>query len=719
MKFINKLKIIIFLFCLLSLSAEVNAQNIWSKIDTNTFKLNAKNLNTILSSVNEDKTASILFPNEKGDLENFIFSTNQVLPEKLASKYPNIHSYKGVSANNNQLHISLTCSLNRIAIVLINGARVTELKQIENTNHYSLINENRTNSRFNCTTKEVNELSAINSSARITTNNTNNQTLSTGNNTLTTLRTAIIVTGEYSDYFVDRANLNSGSDDEKKSVVLAGIVTSINNINAVFEQDLGIHFELIENNDELIFLDKDTDIFTTDDSDDLIDTGAAYIFNNIGANNFDIGHTLSIGFAGLAGVGVLCSNFKADGVSADLIPEGSAFDFTLFSHELGHQLGAYHTQNSRCQRNRFSESAVEPGSGTTIMGYAGICENNGGPFNSDIQNFSDEYFHLISIIEIKEHLNDVSCNLQITDIENENPIIEPLENYTIPAGASFVLDANVTDSDNDSLTYSWEQLDHEFATAPPESTSVEGPLFRSLIPSNNSFRNFPEDLRTNTTWEVIPTNTRTMTFGLTVRDGNTNGINASGLTVNVVDTGELFEVVKPDNLSNFPANSMQEITWNVAGTTNNSINTESVSIQLSYDNGLTFPVILTNNTPNDGSFSTVIPAIETSNNARIKITAIDNIYLTISNQSFIISEETGDEIRPIINPVNEIVTIEINKLQSSRFSVEIYEITGRLLINKTYTSSPQNIDVSNLSTGIYIIKTTVGSNSRAEKLIIL
>lgn len=714
MKFIKRFKILIHACFFICLMAEVNAQEIWTKIDADTFELNTALLNASLAKASKknNTTVTIQFPDQNGKLTPFQVFDNALLPESLALKYPNIHAYKGISIENPELSITLTCRSRGIAGTLIKGTKISLLEQLENTNIYIISNDSSaTNVRASCSNDESEMNSSGKSLSGIT---TSNQSL-IGDNTLRIFRTAIIATGEYSTYFT--RNLSGlTSEDSEKDAVLGAITTSLNNINTVFERDLGIRFELIDNNDDLIFLDPNTDPFFSNIDDDIVDTGSQQISNIIGLDNIDIGHVFHGESAGLAGLSILCSNRKAEGVSGSITPERTGFDFTLLAHEFGHQLGANHTQNFICARN--SSTSVEPGGGSTIMGYAGItCENT----STDIQNLSDEYFHIVSINQIKNHLQFASCGIESMPVTNNNPVIEPLSNYTIPAGTNFTLEANVTDADNDSLTYSWEQTDNEVEEMPPVSTSFGGPLFRSMIPSSSPSRNFPETYNTNTTWEVLPTVSREMNFGLTVRDGKAGGIATDNLTVSVVDTGEQFEVTAPTGGSS-PQNSIIQIAWNVAGTNSNGIDTEFVNIALSYDNGLTFPVILTENTPNDGEQDIIVPVGQATDEARIRITPVNNIYYTISDIPFSITEEIDDDLGAIPNPVEKEILIKIFKLQVAQFQFTLHDMYGHLLISKTITSNTlfpetEAVDISNLANGMYILKIILGSQIHTRKVI--
>ena len=391
----NKMRcFFIFLFFALA----INAQQVWEKKGNNQFVLNTEVLNSKLKQINVGSPkVEVLFPNMEGDLIPFIIYDNAVLPQSLASKYPEIHSYKGVSKYDPSLILRFTCIPSGIAGTLIQGNHILNLSQADLNSNYALLDASSQSKMegFNCA---VSKKSVKNNTLK-STQKRSNKTLS-GDNRLIEIRLAVATTGEIADFFIQKSNLTSGTEAQKKAAVLGGISTSINNINVVFERDLGVRFQLIPDTDKLLFLDKNTDPF--DDSGNLnvlIDQAGDVIRNTIPFDSYDLGHLIaSEGNGGFASIGATCTDFKGEAVTGFSNPEGFFFDFTLLAHELGHQLGGFHTQSADCQ----TETPVEVGSGTTIMGYSGACGSN------DVQSESDPFFHSLSIDQIIGVLRDLA-----------------------------------------------------------------------------------------------------------------------------------------------------------------------------------------------------------------------------------------------------------------------------------------------------------------------
>jgi subtilisin-like proprotein convertase family protein len=383
-------------------------------------------------------------------------------------------------------------------------------------------------------------------------------------------------------------------------------------------------------------LDAATDGFTNDDSNKLIDESQTVIDANIGDANYDIGHTFSTGGGGLAQLNSPCNTgWKARGITGSSSPTGDAYDIDYVAHEMGHQYGSHHTFNGDAGNcagdNRNLGTAVEPGSGSTIMSYSGLC----APQN--VKNFADPYFHLVSIREMWKNISAGSSTCaEILDMGNNVPIVNDLPNYTIPKSTPFILNANASDSNGDNLTYTWEQLDTEITTYPLVSTATGGPAFRSIVPTDSPKRYFPDQTTVNAgnlsnEWEVLPSVGRTMRFGVNVRDNHLNwGQTASKetLVTFAADSGP-FKVTSQSTALTWETGTSQTITWDVANTNSIPINCSFVNILLSTDGGITFPITLASNVNNDGLQDIVVPNNATSM-ARIKVESVGNIFYSIN-----------------------------------------------------------------------------------------
>lgn len=455
--------------------------------------------------------------------------------------------------------------------------------------------------------------------------------------TLRQYRLAVACTGEY-------AQKVGGGTGATVETVFPKIVTTINRVNGVYESEVGIRLVLVANNTQIVFTNPDTDPFTgNNDGEVLIDESENEITTRIGSENFDIGHTFSTRGGGLANVGVVCRNGnKASGVTGSPNPVGDPYDIDYVAHEIGHQFGATHTFNANtaaCTNQGASNSNVEPGSGSTIMAYAGICgsENN-------LQANSDAFFHALSFSQITDYIiNGAGKNCaQILTTGNTSPVVNVGADYTIPKSTPFVLTGSATDAnDNNSLTYCWEEMNAGGLFGDWNDPAGNAPIFRSFAPVNTPQRYFPKltDILNNTTTigEFLPAYSRNLNFRLTVRDNHSGGggVCSDDMTVVVNDKAGPFIVTAPNTATTWDAGSFKTITWDVANTNTTPVNCANVTIELSTDGGSTFPIILIASTPNDGSEEITVPSTFT-NAARIRIKAVGNIFFDISNENFTI-----------------------------------------------------------------------------------
>ncbi|MDX2134435.1 MAG: M12 family metallo-peptidase [Saprospiraceae bacterium] len=511
---------------------------------------------------------------------------------------------------------------------------------------------------------------------------TQGQKAAQGDCLLRRYRLALACTGEY-------ANFHGGT----KPLVMAAFVTSMNRINGIYERDLAITMQIIANNDVLIFLDPATDPYTNNSVSTMLDENRNTINAVIGVNNYDIGHVFGTSGGGIAGVGVVCGSNKAHGVTGRSSPVGDPFDVDYVAHEIGHQFGAGHTQNNSCARS--SASSMEPGSGSTIMGYAGICTPN-------VQNNSDDYFHAISLQEMAAFAVSGAGNTCPSKISTGNnpPVVNAGFNYIIPRSTPFALTAVASDPDGDALTYCWEQMDAQFATQPPQTTNTSGPTFRTFNPVSSPTRFFPrlQDLVNNAspTWEVLPSVNRTMNFRVTVRDNDAAGgcTAETNATVSVAASAGPFVVTKPNTTGIiWNAGSMQEVTWDVAGTDVLPVNVANVRISLSTDGGLTYPVVLANNVPNNGSAMVAVPNLE-STTCRVRVEARNNIFFDISNQNFQIARPgfsltlSTDNVKVCSG---DAAVVQISSMPLSGFNQPIALSTGGAPAGAVVTLVPDTI----------------------------
>ena len=458
-----------------------------------------------------------------------------------------------------------------------------------------------------------------------------------GGGQLRTYRVAISTTGEYSTFHGGTVPLT-----------VAAIVTTLNRVVGVYEKELAVRLVLVAGNAQLIHLDPATDPFTNNSGGTLLGENQTVIDTRIGSANYDIGHVFSTGGGGVAGYAVVCkTGQKARGVTGSSSPVADAFDIDYVAHEMGHQFSGSHPFNGSTGScgggNRSAGAAWEPGSGSTIMAYAGICGNQ------NLQSNSDAFFHVGNYEEMRGFIVTTPCPV-LAASGNTAPLVSIPAAKTLPIGTPFQLTASGFDVDGDALTYNWEEIDRGTAGSPTAAQTANNnvPLFRSWVPTVSPTRYFPRlsDLINNTVviGERLPTVTRRLTFKCVARDQHTGPLGVIGgvtssdsLKLLVTSTAGPFVVTAPDaaNLT-WAGGSTQTVTWDVAGTTAAPVSCATVNIRLSTDGGLTYPTYLARGVANNGTATVTTPNVATAT-ARIMVEAADNYFFDISNANFAIT----------------------------------------------------------------------------------
>lgn len=448
---------------------------------------------------------------------------------------------------------------------------------------------------------------------------------------LRTYRIAISCTGEY-------AQFHGGT----KPSVLSEMVTVMNRVNGVYETEVAIRMILVANNDQIIYLNASSDPFNNNNAQIIVNQNQTVTDNVIGSANYDIGHVVSTGGGGFAPGSVCQNGDKARAVTGLPQPVGDPFYIDYVCHEIGHQFSGGHTFNGStgsCAGARWSNSAYEPGSGTTIMGYAGICPGQ------NVANSSSDYFHTWSYDQIYGYATQQLGNTcaVVTNTGNSAPNVSAgTGGYIIPASTPFELTGIANDSDGDPLTYCWEQFNLG-PQGPPNSPAGNAPLFRSFDPTTSPSRTFPQlsDIvnNTQTLGEILPTYTRPLNFRLTARDNRAagGGVSYSGLSLQVTAAAGPFRVLAPNTaLTVWTEGVPATIDWDVANTDNAPVNCANVDIRLSLDGGYTYPITLATSVANDGTHTLIVPQGVATTQARVRVQCSASVFFDISDQDFTI-----------------------------------------------------------------------------------
>ncbi|MDO5510617.1 MAG: zinc-dependent metalloprotease family protein [Weeksellaceae bacterium] len=569
------------------------------------------------------QSLTVSFPSVNGEIETFYVAEASNFAPGLQDRYQDIRSYRGIKVGDNAVHISIAISPNGVQTMRREvGGKMTFIEPItQDRSVYAVFEKTQKgkNDEFECTTED-------HLSGEMTTQAYSSvEPLHADDQKLRSFRLAVSVTGEYTQW-------HGGT----VAAALAAINATLARVNPIYENETALTMVLIENNDDVIYTNAATDPYSPASGMNQWNSQLQSTLTSvIGEANYDIGHLFgATGGGGNAGcIGCVCVNGqKGSGYTspANGVPQGDLFDIDYVAHELGHQFGANHTFS----RREFTGANMEPGTGSTIMAYAGL-----GGGGVDMQMNSHDYFHFFSIQQITNNIKNKNCPT-VTDIANQPPVAVGGSDYNIPVGTPFWLEGSASDPDGDPMTYVWEQANsstaNTFVTADPNSTT--NPLFRSIEPSTDTRRYFPSFHRVlandlYSSFEALPDVARTLFFNFEVRDNSPSGVGqtkGSRINVFVRNVDGPFRITSITPGFGTSPGSTHTLTWNVAGTNAAPFNVSNVQILMSTDGGQNFNVVH-ESVPNNGSAEIAIPAGMITMNAHVMIVPIeDAIFYTVS-----------------------------------------------------------------------------------------
>lgn len=575
-------------------------------------------------TTNRSDWTKISLPDADGKLMNFDIAEDPVTSPELYNLYPQNRTYK--LRNNTHSGILFT-SPSWVKAVIFTDEGQLFIEPLNESNYISFIPSIQQMKDFECKAIEVRE--------NADQNNSNSRSIMAGHGSnLRTYRIAIAATGEFS---------NSRSNDLQ--VINADIDGYVMALNLFYEKETSIRFTRVGGNN-IIFLDPNTDGL---DPTNEVNTAQTVINAAIGSSNYDIGHVvhrIASGGSGIAYVGSTCNGtYKGGGWSGG---SNNSLVLSIMYHEIGHQLGAPHSfygTSFNCV-NRSVNFGYEPGSGTSLMAYGGLCQQSGScTYNHNITPTANPiYLHASSLGFITSRSTTQTCGT-ISSQSNDIPVVVVPSAKSIPISTPFIISGSATDSNP--LSYHWEEMDTDNLTLSCPSgqpndaaTSTTAPLFRSYNPSaNGNTRIFPkiQDIISNTqvVGEILPTVARTINLRLVARD-NLGATSWENVALTTVATAGPFIVNTANTGTAYAPGQSVTISWNVANTDLAPISCANVEIAFSSDGGLTFPTILAASTPNDGSQAITLPNVNTST-GRFRVKAVDNYFFDINNANFVVS----------------------------------------------------------------------------------
>ncbi len=713
----------------LSAAVQAMAGNIWKKVAARpgmavdrvirasawqTFAAEEADIRSVLAD-----GSIVEVPLPDGSTRTFRVRRSGLLPAALAAKFPQVQTYDAVATDDANVTAKIDYTVYGFHAMIFDGHNTSFVDPATTTAagiyvaHYKRDEVRGADDNGGC--EALHDALKL-QPAGLQAKPTAEAARALNGDTLRTYRLALSCTHQY-------AEAVTGSSSPTKAQVLSKMTTTMNRVNGVYEKELSLTMTFVPNQEDVIFVSSSADPLGAYNSSasSLLAENQTVCDAAIGNANYDIGHAFSTGAGGLSQVGVVCKNpLKAQSVTGSATPYGDGFDIDYVVHEIGHEFGADHTfnnnQSGACYANAMVKTAFEPGSGSTIMAYAGICTTD------NVQQHSDAYFHRASLAQIQSYiLGDGNTCPAKTATGNKPAGISAFGvSYIIPARTPFELVApTATDSmSGASITYCWEQWNTGDFGQTQASTRLNGPLFRSISPTASPVRLFPDlemirnGLLSNASidkasGQKLPDTSRFMTFRLAVRSvkGSYGSFNLpdDSVHIDVIRTGASGFKVTSQKTAGIvlSGNSNETITWDVAGTNAAPINAANVDIYMSADGGKTWTYNL-GTFPNNGSATVTVPNPDTNiTAARFKVKSAGNIFFNLNSKDFgvVRNFESALDIYPI--PASR--TLHIKSDNNGVVQVAVYNVAGRLEWSGELTGN-SDLSVARWASGVYVMK---------------
>ncbi|MGG1920588.1 reprolysin-like metallopeptidase [Chryseobacterium sp. NRRL B-14798] len=591
----------------------------------------------------------VSLPTAEGKIEKFAVYSDPVMEKSMADRYQ-LGSYVGVGVDDPGKYVRFSTAPTEMQSMIIKDGKfqfiepITADKQVYGVFYKTKRTE--ADHGFECTTEEKN-FKDIKSLEAFGKKNLSNVGITSrpASTKFRTYRLALSTTGEYTKKFDPTGGVTN---------TVTQMNATITRVNGVFQKDFAIKL-IIQDLPNIIYTDPATDPYTGNLNLQLQQTLTA----QVGNANYDMGHVFNAaGGNGNAGsIGSTCvdpatatSLAKGSAFTQNTNPTGDLFDIDYVAHEMGHQLGGNHTFSHATEGSGVN---VEPGGGTTIMGYAGITQDN-------VQANSDAYFHYSSINQILNSLDaKTTCGTSENITNNTAPTIAALTAYTIPKGTPYYLDASATDAEGDAIKYTWEQYDsvNNLASISGDSGwgyNAQGSIARSFFGTASGRRYFPSlplvmagKLTNKATWETVSYIPRILHYAVTARDENAlRPMLVSSETTLTVGNDGPFKFNGITSSTTLYNNASNTITWDVANTNAAPYNASNVKIEYTTDlvNGSAWTELVAS-TPNTGTYTVQMPANLTGA-IKLKISAIGNVFYAVSPQVTVGTAPTSTTAAP-------------------------------------------------------------------------